>query len=1076
MCAQDNSFSKERFTFSSEAVPEDHALLVIRFSGSEGLSELYQFTIRIATQKDSLPLEAMLSARATFTIRGADQDRDAVFSGWISSIVQTSRYNDWTFYELILHPGLWYYTRSVQNNFFIDKSVRELLEECLGKLGVFAPDYEFRLAEDYVPQDFSMQNNESLFDYMSWKMERDGLYYFFEEGSSGERLVITDSKLTHTVIEGTNPLRYSPGSGMESSHREEVITSFSLTCTPLPNRVILREYDWLNPNRPVVGTCTVSPAGLGEVYYYGEGFTTTAEGNRLAKLRAEALQCTARVFQGASANPRLRPGFCFSLEQHYDASFNREYLLTRVRHEGSQEAYLSQAIGVPISNADRLYYRNSFTCIPSDVQFRPARATQRNKVSGMITAFIDSAGDSPVAEINDAGCYKVVFPQDISDHASGRSSCWVRRMQPHVGAGHGFAFPLSPGVEVLITFLDGDPDRPVIAGAVSNAETGSMENASTAQGTSILTAAGGGLSFNTDTDKQGLVLNTGARSGIVMSSGSTDALLKFSDNEYSSVTTTASSSAGISNSVGAGFLQTIEASHGSFKFLDWKNLISITNDIAKWGKKYLPVYNDTKKASSPELSSDRKDIGVNTLSMLIALIKTAKSTDKLLKLGKKINSNTYSAVLTSGDTNSTLKLSTRMNEDDLKKYTKECLFTFLTTTALDVTSGVLYELCTDKDEKDGKEKDSKKDDENAEKKKHLSPRISAAMTALTARVPSLVAEIVTNYSLYKFALGTDPKGILLNANNGPLIGAAKGLHLTLADDGLVLSSFKDIQSLTSVSKQDALTMFYKTKFNDPTTEVVKGGDIASFSKNSTSATSHTLRLISAKEMSAHAPLVEITTKGNDDSRTMVAHIDKINTILATKRDPDIRQKAANYQAQCGDRQDTWGSLTLQLAPDKANPGSGTLKSYVTLQNKKGDVSLENENGNVTLQNENGTMTLNNTGPVQITATAAADGDALTISHTSQQKKVTFTCKDGVFSLLDSKNRGLKTEDPETIKLIHSASEHITMKSNLLTAQADKVLLTTPKGKSKIAIAGTGVDIHAGRAKVISMKSKLIQIF
>lgn len=122
MSAQD--FSRERFSFTSDALSRDHALLVLRFHGTEGLSSLYSFNISLATQLDSLPLEDMLASRARFVIKKGDSGRDAVFSGYIGSIAQTSRYNDWTFYEVTLHPGLWYATKTVQNNFFIDKNVR----------------------------------------------------------------------------------------------------------------------------------------------------------------------------------------------------------------------------------------------------------------------------------------------------------------------------------------------------------------------------------------------------------------------------------------------------------------------------------------------------------------------------------------------------------------------------------------------------------------------------------------------------------------------------------------------------------------------------------------------------------------------------------------------------------------------------------------------------------------------------------------------------------------------------------------------------------------------------------------
>lgn len=1040
MCAQDNSFSHERFVFRSEAVPEEHALPVIRFSGTEGLSELYCFTIRIATQKKSLPLEDMLTARAHFTIRaalqsegGADGAQDAVFSGYISSIVQTSRYNDWTFYELTLHPGLWYYTRSVQNNFFIGRTVRQLLEECLGKLDSFQPDYEFRLTQHYEPQDFSMQNNESLYDYMAWKMERDGLYYFFEEGTHGERLVITDSRLTHTTIPGPNPLHYSPGSGMEGVHREEVIPSFSLTCSPLPARVILREYDWLNPNRPLVGTCQVSPAGMGDVYYYGEGFTTTAEGNRLAELRAEALRCTNRVCSGTSANPYLRPGCCFGLDGHYDPSFNREYLLTSVCHEGSQEAWLSQAIGVPISNADRLYYRNSFTCISSDVQFRPARTTQRNKVSGMITAFIDSAGDAAVAEINDKGCYKVVFPQDISNHAHGSASCWLRRMQPHVGKAHGFSFPLTPGVEVLIAFLDGNPDRPVIAGALSNAESGYMENPSSAQATALQSSGGGGLAFNDTPEKQGAILNSGGRSAIMMSAGSADALAEFTDNAYETVSSTAIVEAGMSHSLEAGFTQSIKAGHSLFTngvSNAMRGLQVLANGL-EWAEKMTEDYmapeesEESSKSStsssgsekttssaessgtagkgtgttdsgnaqnaqenqsdneedtgSEETESEEKQAKVkqgvlDSISYLATTLKAAAQAKFTYDMLKETVHNKYSAVLASGNTSSELQLATHMDSAAISKY---LVFWGLISLA---NSQVFNALAIGTGEK-------------AAANESISKKRSMGRQYTSVALPTLLSEITAAVVLLKTLRGSSPKGMLINAENGPLVSAAQEEEIRLAGKGMVLTSFKNAQTLASLT-QDLLLTYAASE----------AGAITMRSETNTSLTTGKTQVFSLQNITARAPSLELGTAQSDACDTE-------------------KNRLSTYFPQ----EEAAGNMVYSEVTNK----TALLRMNSTAT--QSTLALENTGGAMSLTNSDGKMSLTNKGSLLIENTAAATADeaspSLIIRHKGSST-FSLTCKDATCSLTDDKGRGFSLEDATTLKLVNSASQSLTMDSGI----------------------------------------------
>ena len=1002
MSTQD--FSRERFSFTSDALSRDHALLVLRFHGTEGLSSLYSFNISLATQLDSLPLEDMLASRARFVIKKGDSGRDAVFSGYIGSIAQTSRYNDWTFYEVTLHPGLWYATKTVQNNFFIDKNVREILEQCLGKLERCCPKYEFRLAQEYLKQDFSMQNNETLYDYMAWKMERDGLYYFFEEANDGERLVITDSRLTHVNVEGVNPLRYSPGSGLENAHREEVIPSFSLACTPLPKRVILREYDWLNPNRPVVGKSIVSENGMGDVYYYGEGFTSTEEGNRLANLRAESLRCQSRVFQGTSANPHLRPGFCFNLEGHYDTSFNREYLLTEVRHEGSQEAWLSQAIGVPIDNADRLYYRNSFSCVASNVQFRPQCRTERKKVAGMLTAFIDSSSDSAVAEVNARGCYKVVFPQDISENAPGKSSCWVRRMQPHVGKGHGFSFPLTPGVEVLIAFVDGNPDRPVIAGAMSNPESGFMENPSSAQAAAIQTPGGNGLAFNDMGTKQGLVLGTGGRSGLMMSSGSTDALLEFSDNAFESFTTSSLIEAGISHNLEAGFRQVIKADHGVFSNLRSNCLRGCMQAASglEWGEKYVePEEEEGKEEKEEQKTSNILD----GLSYSATVLKTLAQTVFTYDMAKEISESQYSAVLSSDDEASELQLNTRVSGTDVAKYMGFWLFQVFPKFAFDSASlGVGV---------DG--------EEDVNKKRSM----GRSYTAATAE--ALAAEVTALILLLKALRGERPKGMLIQSENGPIVSTAKEQGIHLAGKGMTFAAFDMIHKKASEPAAMLANM-------------VKENEISLRAKTINELSTENTNILSINKITASSPKIVLSSTAEHDSVT------EIQRFIAIY--PNLAKSVENYFQNAG----SGASISMERTPQD---------SKLSIENKNGPMTLDNE-GTLTLKNKGTTLMENEAeqnSSLIVRYKASAGGKQFSLSMDDKECKLGDEQSQGL-SLGKDGSVELKNSQQS---LSMQAGKPMTAKANEISLHGNSSV--TVQGTNIKISANSDVTISAGSGKV-----------
>jgi hypothetical protein len=178
------------------------------------------------------------------------------------------------------------------------------------------------------------------------------------------------------------------------------------------------------------------------------------------------------VFHGEGTAPNLCPGFFFALEDHYRQGYNQKYLIVEVEHEGHQTGAFWAGVGKERTEGEeKLTYANRFTAIPSDLQFRPERKTPKSRFYGTMNATIDAAGAGEYAELDDLGRYKVKLPFDQSDMEGGKASRYVRMSQPYAGAEHGMHFPLHKGTEVLLTFVDGDPDRPVIAGAVPNAET-----------------------------------------------------------------------------------------------------------------------------------------------------------------------------------------------------------------------------------------------------------------------------------------------------------------------------------------------------------------------------------------------------------------------------------------------------------------------------------------------------------------------------------------------------------------------------------------------------------------------------
>jgi len=291
-------------------------------------------------------------------------------------------------------------------------------------------------------------------------------------------------------------LIYQPATGLESSHLAETIYSFTCRQKQLPKEVILKDYDYERPSLDVSGIATVDSNGRGVSHVYGHYFKTPEEGDRLANIFAEQMLSEKQKFYGESTVPYMSPGYTFNLTSHFNDTYNQEYLITEITHKGSQAGCLNPVVigGLnkdAFSIDDQVAYQNTFTAIPAITQFRPEKLTERPRISGTLHAKIDAEGDGEYAEMDEHGRYKVRLPFDVNDqNLSGRASTFIRMMQPYAGENKGMQFPLTKGTEVMLTFTDGHPDRPLIAGAVNNFETPGPVNADN-QSESVIQTGGG---------------------------------------------------------------------------------------------------------------------------------------------------------------------------------------------------------------------------------------------------------------------------------------------------------------------------------------------------------------------------------------------------------------------------------------------------------------------------------------------------------------------------------------------------------------------------------------------------------
>ena len=206
-----------------------------------------------------------------------------------------------------------------------------------------------------------------------------------------------------------------------------------------------------------------------------------------------------------------------ALSHHYRNDFNGRYLVTEIHHRGSQAGVLLAGLNTPFASGERgTNYSNDFVAVPAATQFRAELVTPKPRIAGTLNASVDSEGSGLYAELDEFGQYKIQLPFDLTDKDPNKGSAWVRMATPYSGSDHGMHFPLHKNAEVLLSFVDGDPDQPVIIGAVPNSENRSVVNNTNPAINQILTKSGNQLRMNDTKGSPGIVLFSPSAKGTII--------------------------------------------------------------------------------------------------------------------------------------------------------------------------------------------------------------------------------------------------------------------------------------------------------------------------------------------------------------------------------------------------------------------------------------------------------------------------------------------------------------------------------------------------------------------------------
>jgi type VI secretion system secreted protein VgrG len=438
-------------------------LRVHTFAGKEAISRLFEYDIEIVSVDGEGPsTQTMVGARVTLVITritttGAGGSRR--LHGIVAEVEDLlSFHTEVRAYRLRVVPRAFALTLVRTQDILLNLSVPDIVK---GKLEAvtLGDAMALRLSGDYPVRDFVVQYKESDLAFVSRLTEHLGISFYFEQGEASETMVFADASAGFSQLDGgAIPFR----------GRGEPTDVFSLheKRSLIPAYYVVNDYNYRTPLLDLSAEQEISQGFAGGVIEYGTHHKTPGEGQTLARVRAEEQQAAELVYTGRSDVSGLGAGTRFTITDHPELG-TLELLVTEIEHRASQAVVQTTAPG-----AAEQRYTNTFRAIPADRTYRPPRVTPRPRIAGLVTGIIDtppgSSGPAMYARIDAQGRYMVRFLFDTTPAGGRATSRPVRMLQNHAGENYGTHYPLKPGVEVLIGFIDGDPDRPLIVGAVPN--------------------------------------------------------------------------------------------------------------------------------------------------------------------------------------------------------------------------------------------------------------------------------------------------------------------------------------------------------------------------------------------------------------------------------------------------------------------------------------------------------------------------------------------------------------------------------------------------------------------------------
>ncbi|MCU1718607.1 type VI secretion system tip protein TssI/VgrG [Pseudomonas sp. 5P_3.1_Bac2] len=451
--------NESHFNLSIDGV--SHDLQVLAFTGREAISQVYEFVLELVSERPDLDLQSLLHKTAFL----AFNQNNLGIHGLIDSARRGESGKRLTRYQVILRPQLAYLAHRRNQRIFQHLSVAQIIGQVLQDHGIQSNAYQFQLGSVYPEREYCVQYDESDLHFIQRLCEEEGIHYHFQHSRDAHVLVFGDDQ---TVFRRLNPECYQQDSGLVADR--PVIKRFGVRVATRSSRVTRRDYDFEKPKLQLEAAASSDALPDLEDYDYPGRFVDRERGKHLSQRSLERHRHDVEVAQGESDVPQLVSGHFLALLEHPRSSWNDLWLLTEIHHEGKQPQVLEEALSSDVQARDGFQqgYRNFFRATPWQVPYRPVLAHPKARILGSQSAVVTGPAGEEI-HCDQYGRVKVQFHWDRHGQADDKTSCWLRVASAWAGDRYGAISIPRIGMEVLVTFLEGDPDQPLITGCLFHA-------------------------------------------------------------------------------------------------------------------------------------------------------------------------------------------------------------------------------------------------------------------------------------------------------------------------------------------------------------------------------------------------------------------------------------------------------------------------------------------------------------------------------------------------------------------------------------------------------------------------------